>query len=116
MATFVPGVELAITAAEPLPEVQASPARPLRAGRHVLQLVVTANAGHASTPVNIDVVVRDPTRPTAVADFIADNGTRVYEPAAVVAHGKPFRLTGERSSDATGRVVSWRWTLLSKAS
>lgn len=113
MAKFVPGVDSIVNAAEPLLEVAASASTPLPAGRHSFQLVVTDNAGNQSTPASIRVTVRDRTKPTAEIDFIRDDGTRVYGSDVVVAYGKPFRLTGERSSDASGVVTSWRWTLVS---
>ncbi len=113
MAKFVPGVDSIVSAAEPLLEVVASASTPLPAGRHLFQLVVTDNAGNQSTPASIRVAVRDRTKPTAEIDFIRDDGVRLYGSDIVVAYGKPFRLTGERSSDANGVVASWRWTLVS---
>jgi hypothetical protein len=112
MAAFVPGVDTSVQSEEPSLDVQASAARSLAAGRHVFQLVVTDNAGNVSNPAQIAIVVKERSKPTAEIDFVRDDGTRVYDDAIVVPFGKPFRLTGERSSDASGSVKTWRWTLL----
>lgn len=112
MAQLLPGIDTSVLAEEPFLDVQASASRALAAGRHVFQLVVTDNAGNVSAPASIAVVVKDRSKPTAEIDFVRDDGTRVYDHAIVVPFGKPFRLTGERSSDANGSVKTWRWTLL----
>lgn len=113
MATFAPGIDTAVAADEPFLDVLASASNPLPAGRHVFQLVVTDNAGLASPPATIAVLVRDRSRPTAVIDFVREDGTRSYTADVVVPWGRPFRLTGERSTDSNGHVRVWRWTLLS---
>jgi hypothetical protein len=113
MATFTPGVDSEVRSDEPLLEVKASASMPLPAGRHIFQLVVTDNAGNQSAPSSIRISVQDRIKPTAEIDFIREDGTRVYDDDIVVAYGKPFRLTGERSSDTSGAVKMWQWTLIS---
>jgi hypothetical protein len=113
MATLIPGVDSSVLAEEPFLEVQASATRPLPPGRHIFQLVVTDNVGNVSAPASIAVTVRDRSKPTAEIDYVRDDGTRLYDSSIVVPYGKPFRLTGERSSDTNGTVRSWRWTLVS---
>ncbi|KAF1704462.1 hypothetical protein [Pseudoxanthomonas kaohsiungensis] len=114
MASLVPGIDTGIVSDEPLLEVRASEARPLAAGRHLFQLVVTDAAGNASAPVTFPVLVRDPRRPIAIVDAIRADGTRLYRPELVVEFGEPFQLTGERSSDRGGRISTWQWTLLAR--
>ena len=113
MAVLIPGVDTMVMANEPTLEVLASPAQPLAAGRHVIQLVVTDNAGNQSGAASMAITVKDRSKPSALIDFVQEDGTRLYDDSRVVAYGKPFRLTGERSSDANGLVKSWRWTLIS---
>lgn len=84
-------------------EVSIDPASPLPVGRHQFELVVLDDSGNESEPAVHEVIVRDAVRPTAVAD-----GPRVVD------SGRSFQLTGRRSSDpAPGRIVKYRWTLLS---
>lgn len=113
MATFVPGVDTAVRAEEPHLDVAASPTRPLAPGKHIFQLVVTDNSGNQSEPARVTVTVKDQAEPSAVIDYVREDGTRLYDGEIVVAYGKPFRLTGERSSDANGRVTTWNWRILS---
>jgi len=83
-------------------EVTVTPASPLTAGRHQFQLVVVDDSGNASTPSVVEVIVRDTQKPTAVLDAPRE-----------VESGKSFQLSGRRSSDIPpGRIVSYRWTLL----
>jgi hypothetical protein len=112
MASFVPGTDTAVMADEPILDVVASPTRPLPVGRHVFQLVVTDNAGNQSSVDSIAITVKDRTKPVAQIDFVRADGTRQYDSSISVAYGQPFRLTGERSTDANGRVTTWRWTLV----
>jgi hypothetical protein len=114
MASFIPGVDTAVVAADPVLDVLASATRPLPAGRHVFQLVVVDNAGNQSSVDSVSVTVRDRSRPTARIDFVRPDGTRVYDNGIDVAYGQPFRLTGERSADANGKIAQWRWTLVSE--
>lgn len=89
--TDVPTVEVTVTAAAPLP-----------LGRHRFRLIVIDNSGNASMPDEVDVIVADQERPTAV-----------LEAPSTVAFGKSFPLSGRRSVDAGGGVVTrWVWTYL----
>ncbi|NJN84073.1 MAG: hypothetical protein HC802_18570 [Caldilineaceae bacterium] len=64
-------------------------------------MVVVDDDGNQSTPVNAKVVVIDP-GPRAVIK--ADER---------VAFGKPFRLSGEESTDiGAGKIVKYVWTLV----
>jgi hypothetical protein len=112
MAKFVPGVDTSIVSNEPILEILASSTQPLQAGRHVFQLIVADNHGNASQMDSISIVVRDPTRPTAQIDFLHDDDSRKYDATISIAFGKPFRLTGARSSDGNGVIRTWRWTHL----
>ena len=115
MASFVPGIDTAVRATDPHLDVMASTTQPLQPGRHIFQLVVTDNAGNLSEPARVTVLVKDRTEPSAVIDYVREDGTRLYNDEIVVAYGRPFRLTGERSSDANGRIASYSWRILSPA-
>lgn len=100
MATFVPGTP--VTTSDPHVEVTVSPTAPLAPGQHRFQLIVVDDAGNASSPTVVDVVVVDDQRPTAVLDA-----------PAKVSLGASFTLSGARSSDlAPGKVVQYRWLQL----
>lgn len=91
-----------IVAADPELTITIDPARPLRVGAHTFQLTVTDDSGNVSQPASVRVIIIDDQRPTAVIDG----------PASVGA-GKPFTLTGRRSTDLGGRITSYQWTLVS---
>ncbi len=57
--------------------------------------------------------MQDQDRPTAVVDMLDSSGARVSTPEVRVPFGKPFRLTGDRSSDIGGVIKVWSRTLLS---
>ena len=97
MPIFRPGVPVE----SPDPTVVVEATSGLRPGRHRFQLVVEDDAGNASEPAVVEVIVVDDARPTAVLDA---------PPRATV--GKPFQLSGARSSDVGGRIVRCRYTLL----
>ena len=87
---------------EPVVEVTVSPDKPLPTGRLRFRLVVIDDSGNASEPSDVEVIIRDSERPTAVLD--AD---------PQVEFGNSFKLSGERSSDvAPGQVVLYQWTML----
>jgi hypothetical protein len=114
MAKFVPGMHTEVKSSDSFLDVQASRSTPLRPGRHVFQLVVLDTAGNSSAPASVSIPVQDPDKPNAVIDFVRDDGVRVYDSTLVVPYARPFRLTGERSTDANGSVTSWSWTLLAR--
>ncbi len=100
MAIFQAGVS--IKTAEDLIEVEVTPDRPLSVGRHVFQLEVVDDAGNLSAPDRVVVIVRDEENPTAVLDA-----------PSTAPFGKPFRMSGKRSSDPVpGKVVQFIWTLV----
>ena len=101
MAEFNPGEP--ITTEEAVIEVTQNPEEPtLSPGRHTFQLVVTDDAGNASVPDIVEIVIRDTIRPTAV-----------LEAPKSVQPGQSFILSGKRSADVPpGRVVRYEWTLL----
>ena len=112
MAKFVPGTDTAVKSGEPLLDVVASTAAPLKTGKHVFQLVVVDDSGNNSDTASVTVIVLDQERPTAVIDFINADGKRIPDPQVTVPFGGAFTLTGERSSDIGGVVKVWNWTLL----
>ena len=88
---------------EPKVEVVVNPDTPLPVGAVRFQLVVFDEAGNASEPAFLEVVIRDSQKPTAVLDG----------PQTAVEFGTNFALTGERSSDvAPGRIVRYEWTMV----
>lgn len=112
MAKFIPGVADSIKSDEPLLDVLPSATAPLKPGKHVFQLVVTDDAGNDSDTASVTVIVVDQERPTAVVDMLDAAGGRISDPEVKVPFGKPFRLTGDRSTDIGGVVKVWNWTLL----
>ncbi len=100
MPRFEPGVPIEL--AEPAIMVEIDENNPLPPGRHRFRLVVRDNDGLESEPDEVDIIVVDERRPTAVIDA----------PQRVL-FGNSFELSGRRSSDPPpGKVVSWVWTLL----
>ena len=94
VVTDTNNVEVTITARNVLP-----------AGRHRFQLIVTDNAGNASVPDAVEVIVADQDAPTAVLA-----GPRI------VGVGRSFPLDGSRSFDAGGgTIVRYAWTYLGPA-
>ena len=65
MAKFVPGTDDRVKSDEPLLDVLASAATPLKPGKHVFQLVVTDDSGNDSDTASVTVIVQDLDRPTA---------------------------------------------------
>lgn len=112
MAKFIPGTDTNITSNEALLEVLSSQSSPLRPGKHVFQLVVTDDSGNNSDSANVTVIVQDLDRPTAVIDLINADGSRNPSPVVNVPYGKPFQLSGDRSSDVGGSVKVWNWSLV----
>ena len=91
-----------ITTDQPDIEVTVTPAAPLAVGRHIFRLVVADDSDNLSDADEIEVIVLDSERPTAILE-----GPRT------VAFGQSFTLTGRRSTDVGGgRVVSFTFTLL----
>jgi hypothetical protein len=114
MAQFIPGTDTVVKSADSLLEVLASRQTPLRAGKHVFQLVVTDDTGNTSEPATVTVIVRDNQRPTAVIDFIDENGRQNPEPTVEIAFGTRFGLSAKRSGDPDGDVVGFTWELLAR--
>ena len=112
MAKFVPGTDTEVKSNEPLLDVVASTATPLKPGKHVFQLVVADDAGNASEAATVTIIVQDTERPTAVIDLLTERGERIATPEVNVPFGRAFRLTGDRSSDIGGVVAAWNWKLL----
>ena len=109
MAEFKENVP--VVQADPVVTVDASAERPLSAGKHTFRLVVVDDAGNESAPMQIDVIVRDSEKPTAVLDVINNDGAIV---PSMVPLGRPFILSGARSSDPPpGKIKEYRFTLLS---
>jgi hypothetical protein len=99
MAEFIPNKPVETT--EPKVEVTVDPNNPFPVGRLRFRLVVTDDAGNESAPDEVDVIIRDSERPTAVLDA----------PRAVNFR-ESFALVGDRSTDVGGRIVTYRWELI----
>ena len=100
MAEFV--VNQDVETDVPNVEVTINPDAPLPLGRHRFRLIVIDNSGNRSVPDEVDVIVADEENPTAV-----------LEAPSTVAFGESFPLSGRRSVDAGGGVVTtWVWTYL----
>ncbi|MEM1143214.1 MAG: hypothetical protein AAGI88_11580 [Pseudomonadota bacterium] len=102
MARFRPNNP--VTTDTPTVEVTIDSDQPLPIGRSRFRLTVTDDSGNESTPADVDVIIRDTQRPTAVLDA-----------PTVVNYGESFTLSGERSTDIGGRIVRYRWELLETA-
>lgn len=89
--TEEPTIEVSITARNPLPP-----------GRHKFRLVVVDDSGNESAPDEVEVVVLDQERPTAV-----------LKAPSQVNSNTSFDLDGKSSVDVGGgRIVSYTWTYL----
>jgi hypothetical protein len=102
----------AVVQPDPMVKVEISQTALLPLGANRFQLVVVDDAGNESAPVFLDVVVQAVNEPTAVLDMVDENGKRL-EPSVVF--GKPFILSGARSTDVPpGKVVEYRFTLVAR--
>ncbi len=100
MAAFI--INQDVKTDQPLVEVTISAANPLPLGRHRFRLTVTDDSGNTSAPDEVELIVADQDKPTAVLTA-----------PRVVAFGKSFNLDGSRSFDAGGgTIVSWDWVYL----
>ena len=100
MAKFTIGKPIETTV--PSVEVTVDPEKPLAAGKHRFQLIVVDDTGNQSLPDEIDVVVKDLQKPTAV-----------IKAPSQVDHGQSFTLDGSGSSDIEpGKIVKYIWTLV----
>ena len=87
---------------DPSVEVSFDARTPLPPGKHRFRLVVVDDAGLSSDPAEVEVIVRDNQKPTAV-----------IEAPPQVDVGQSFTLSGRRSADLPpGRIVKFVWTLL----
>jgi hypothetical protein len=108
MPEFKPNVPVVQTDA--LVRVDVDKNKPMPPGRYRFELVVIDDAGNESEPAQIDVIVKDTQRPTAVLDMVNADKV-VIKPNISV--GESFLLSGARSTDvAPGKVKSYRFTLL----
>lgn len=99
MADFRPNQP--VETSESTVEVTVDPQNPFPVGRLRFRLVVTDDAGNESVPDEVDVIVSDNERPTAVLDAPRSVNFR-----------ESFTLSGERSTDVGGRIVRYRWELV----
>jgi hypothetical protein len=93
--------------------VVVSQSDPLSIGAHIIELVVTDNAGNSSVPARVQLIVQDSQRPTAVLNVADAQGRVLDEP--VVEIGTSFILTAKGSMDVspgTG-IASYTWRLRS---
>ena len=101
-----------VVTTDPVVKVEVSKANPLLPGEHKFELVVVDDEGNPSDPTVIKILVTALNAPTAVLDLV-DTGGKVIDPAVVV-EGKSFTLSAAKSSDvAPGKIVEYRFTLLS---
>ncbi len=81
------------------------PDKPLPIGRHVFQLVVVDDSNNASMPDQVQVIVAEQDRPTAVLGA-----------PQIVGAGRSFSLDGSRSFDVGGgEIVKYIWTYIGPA-
>jgi hypothetical protein len=93
-------------------QVDVTAAEPLPLGLNRFQLVVIDDAGNASAPITLDVIVRDTERPTAILEIVDGGGQAVD---ATVPFGKGFFLTGIKSKDTPpGKIKEYQFTLLER--
>jgi hypothetical protein len=105
MAVFVINTDIKTDAATI--EVTVDPTKPLPLGRHKFRLVVVDNANPAntSTPDEVEVLIADQEKPTAVLSA-----------PKIVPLGKSFPLDGTKSFDAGGgQIQTYIWTYLGPA-
>jgi hypothetical protein len=96
----------------PTVTVDVSPANPLPLGINRFKLVVVDDAGNASEPTFLNVIVRDSERPTAVLELVNANG-QVLDPS--VPFGTSFILSAVRSKDtAPGKIAQYQFTLVDR--
>ena len=108
MPEFKPNVPVVQT--DPLVRVDVDKNKPMPPGRYRFELVVIDDAGNESEPAQIDVIVKDTARPTAVLDMVNADKV-VIKP--LISVGESFILSGLRSSDVEpGKIKSYRFTLL----
>ncbi len=110
MPVFKPNEPVVQKETDVLVESRGDGALPI--GRHRFRLVVVDEAGNASAPAFLEVIVQDDQAPTAVLDIRDVEGVRI-EP--VVGFGSNFILSGARSTDlpAGGSgVAEYRFTLV----
>jgi len=103
MAQFVIGTDISTDV--PTIEVTVDANSPLPIGKQVFRLIVVDDAGNASQPDQVTVIVADQDAPTAVL-----NGPQI------VGFGKSFNLDGTKSFDVGGgKVVKFVWTYVGPA-
>jgi hypothetical protein len=107
MATFKPNVP--VVQKEPVVSVDVTSASPLAVGKHTFILTVVDDSGNESDRVSIDIIVQDTDRPTAVLDLVDKSGNII--PTPIVAPGASFILSAARSTDATGKIKEYRFTM-----
>ena len=90
-----------ISTQDPKVEVTVNRDQPLPIGKHRFRLVVIDQAGNESVPDEIEVIVVDSERPTAI-----------LEGPERVNFGEGFVLRGDRASDPNGPIVEYRWELV----
>lgn len=108
MATFKPNVP--VVQKDPVVSVDVTPANPLPVGSHIFLLTVVDDSGNVSDKARLEVIVRDTDRPTALLDAIDKAGNILAKPL-VVEPGASFILSAARSTDASGTIKEYRFTM-----
>ncbi len=86
--------------------------KPLAKGQYVFRLLVLDDAEPAnrSDPTEHTVIVLDDQKPTAIIS--RDN---IVSKSSRVGFNQPFKLSGEKSTDAGGgKIVRYLWTLVER--
>ena len=103
MPEFKPNVPVVQT--DPLVRVDVDKNKPLPPGRYRFELVVVDDAGNESEPAQIDVIVKDTQRPTAVLDMVNADKV-VIKP--LISVGEPVQWTYRVSNTGNVPLV---WTV-----
>ncbi len=81
---------------------------PLALGSHTFGLAVTDDSGNRSTPAQLTITLVDTQAPTAVLTVTDPAGRPLVGDVRI---GSPFSLSGRRSVDLGGRIVTYQWRL-----
>ncbi len=106
-------VNVPVVQEDPLVKVEVTEGNALPVGQHRFRLVVVDDAGNASQPAFLTIMVQDSTAPTAALQMVNDNG-EVIRP--IVPAGASFILSGSESKDTPpGKILRYEFTLMDRA-
>ena len=99
---LVPNTPIDVPAPDSTLTIDVDATAPLKPGTYVFQLEVVDDSGNRSRAERVKIVVLDDQAPTAIIDA-----------PATVGFGRPFTLSGKRSTDAGGGTITrFVWTLI----